>query len=879
MEHQTLEDVAMVDGMPQWLAEMDELAGDDLDPPRMAAAPRPVPLLPWSRLWPFLRAALGSDAHLGHIDFSAVVDRLARGRAVRRLPRVRLSGWARRCRLLLDFDDRLIPFRQDIRDTWRGLKRLRGEEGMEAIVLQAGPDGAWRKAGKRSPRIRGNLLPETGSAVLVLGDLGTCDAAPQTMEPWVRLGRRLRRHGVLPVALTPSPPRTWPGELLDHWRIFSWDRGTRLPRLRSSLQRSLHGRPECRMPVNPEDMTDQAATLLSAAILVEPALLRAIRLLLPGADVGVESAVWQLDYAISSPLGLVFEKDTLIRLQGRFSDHPLRELAVDRIGRYTDSLPPSVQCEQWLTYADFCPADQDRPEVRWARAYAGRLARTCYEDRHAMDPGRRQWFTRVLLRSNPQFWKNRSMAVGLVASNLDARKAGKFELPREIVPEDVKWMLGDKEETLIWTIRLRDGELMLDPKRGGQQNARGGWPPVDVRVGEFKASRRWAHIVTAEIGVGALVAELYPDKSNAVPMPPKGGMIISTDQEEVLVGMLERPEWASEMGCDQYGLYLAFMVAGVMQRMRWIPPGTFAMGSPEDERDRFENERQHQVTLTPGFWLADTACTQALWQAVTGEVPSHFKGHERPVENVSWEGCWEFIDKINDESAGLELRLPSEAEWEYACRAGKATPFSFGQNITPDEVNYDGNRPYADGKKGQDRSETIEVESLPCNPWGLYEMHGNVWEWCSDWYVDYPDGDATDPVGPEAGENRVLRGGSWASHGRNVRSAYRYYVHPGYRNDTFGFRLARGPLRSSGPGGAVRAPDEPTGRRPEGGGAVTLRLRKRKPVLPEWAIGGGEDDFGRYAEFEVISAIRINSAVQRMRWIAPGSFLMGSPDG
>jgi formylglycine-generating enzyme len=142
---------------------------------------------------------------------------------------------------------------------------------------------------------------------------------------------------------------------------------------------------------------------------------------------------------------------------------------------------------------------------------------------------------------------------------------------------------------------------------------------------------------------------------------------------------------------------------------------------------------------------------------------------------------------------GLEARLPTEAEWEYACRAGTTTPFSFGEDITPDQVNYDGNYPYHGSQKGRYRGETVEVASLPANPWGLYEIHGNVWEWCQDWYGAYPEGPVTDPTGPATGVRRVLRGGSWFSPGRSARSAFRTLYEPGIPDDLFSCRLALGP--------------------------------------------------------------------------------------
>lgn len=188
-----------------------------------------------------------------------------------------------------------------------------------------------------------------------------------------------------------------------------------------------------------------------------------------------------------------------------------------------------------------------------------------------------------------------------------------------------------------------------------------------------------------------------------------------------------------------------------------------------------------------------------------GANPSKFKGQQLPVENVSWNDCQEFLKKINEMIPDLNLRLPTEAEWEYACRAGTTTPFSFGENITPEQVNYDGNYPYADGKEGQYREKTVEVKSLPANPWGLYEMHGNVWEWCSDWYGYYPSESAVDPIGPDKGEFRVLRGGSWIDNGGIVRSAYRDRFEPSSRVDFIGFRLV---ATSSGSVFDPTGPDE-----------------------------------------------------------------------
>jgi len=262
--------------------------------------------------------------------------------------------------------------------------------------------------------------------------------------------------------------------------------------------------------------------------------------------------------------------------------------------------------------------------------------------------------------------------------------------------------------------------------------------------------------------------------------------------------------WACAYGEDDRGVWQAFEVHGVRQVLRWIPPGDFWMGSHEDEPERSDNERRHCVVLTQGLWLADTACTQALWQAVLGENPSLFSDDpENPVEQVSWDDVVQrFLPALNARVPGLDAVLPTEAQWEYACRAGTDTPFWFGRQVTTAQVNHNGNYPYAGGAKGEHRDRTVQVKALPANGWGLHQMHGNVWEWCADEYGDYPEITVVDPTGPQphdgettdgAGRQRVLRGGSCFPRGRYCRSAGRNAYVPDVRNDGIGFRLARGP--------------------------------------------------------------------------------------
>ena len=222
----------------------------------------------------------------------------------------------------------------------------------------------------------------------------------------------------------------------------------------------------------------------------------------------------------------------------------------------------------------------------------------------------------------------------------------------------------------------------------------------------------------------------------------------------------------------------------------WIPPGNFMMGSPREENERWDDETQHKVTLTKGFYMGVYTVTQKEWKVIMGVAnnPSRFKGEKNlPVETV-WEDCQEYIKKLRDHDK-KPYRLPTDAEWEYACRAGTTTPFHFGENISTDQVNYDGGFPYANGKIGESRRKWTPVGSFPANGWGLHDMHGNVWQWCHDCYREYSPKDVSDPRGPDKGGLRVLRGGSFNNPAGMCRSAERFWIKEHVRANLGGFRV------------------------------------------------------------------------------------------
>ncbi len=223
-----------------------------------------------------------------------------------------------------------------------------------------------------------------------------------------------------------------------------------------------------------------------------------------------------------------------------------------------------------------------------------------------------------------------------------------------------------------------------------------------------------------------------------------------------------------------------------------VKAGTFMMGSPVK---RNSDEKLHKVTLTQDYWLGKFPVTQAQFQAIMKYNPSYFDGSKRPVEKVDWDCARDFCVRLNRKfedklPEGYQFDLPTEAQWEYACRAGTTTAYFWGNRCNGTEPNCDGNYPCGTTAKGPYLERTTDVGTYKPNDWGFYDMHGNVWEWCRDWYNDDYGEDAIDPVGPSSGSNRVSRGGGWINSARYCRSADRGSSSPDDRDNYLGFRLA-----------------------------------------------------------------------------------------
>ena len=343
---------------------------------------------------------------------------------------------------------------------------------------------------------------------------------------------------------------------------------------------------------------------------------------------------------------------------------------------------------------------------------------------------------------------------------------------------------------------------------------------VEVGTQEPQA-KRWLIKIQR---VRELIASLEKDLANAYVLPESSSKqsvelvsLVGLADEQVAhlatrVAVLTgpgRPAWASAAGRDEFGLWADLTITGVTQRFRYIPAGTFVMGSPESEYGHERDETQVRVTLTQSFWLADTECTQGFWTTVAGIDDSRFKGQESPVERVSWNDAKAFCVALSTQVPDLRARLPTEAEWEYACRAGVSGAYiSHLGAVETDKLDviawFVGTTTTTQG-----------VKRRFGNALALFDMHGNVWEWCEDRYGTYSPTAVSDPVGREQ-ETRVARGGSWGDRPDRLRAANRLAVRPDMRTLYLGMRLAL-------------AVDWPVGQDPT---ATTTILPTTAPVKP-----------------------------------------------
>ena len=769
---------------------------------RRSAALAP-PIEPWNALWPKLRAALGATARGSSIDLRAVVRRWARLEPLERLPRLHRPAWPRSVHLWSDPSRRLAPL--------AGAQRAVGE-----ALVRAGVDVD---------------RPDARAPLLVVSDLG-CYGYPDDCRDYLRAGRRLRAADRHLAALVPAPRRFWDAATARVWNAIPWGRS------RAAPDRAAHG-------------LDQLLTLLSPTSHAEPGLVRSLRELIDPLDADLSTEVllaFSPEVARADALGVVLRPEAYAARRVAFAalDAPLRAAVAERIRAHHAAHPEQLLAETlvWHEYG----ADREGValgDLEEARAFLGRIAPTV-ADSHA-DPQLARSL-RLYAANALQALPDRSYAQPwLAALWMETRRHAGDAMPASIDPDTIPPPPTAPPRRFALH---QSGEVLIVSAAAGPA-----WPSQDERgspIGLVTATA--PEVWLQEAPDGSRARHRLADGAE-LPLPESNYLQLSTDGGSVTLRAWARPTWAVAAGRDAFGLWATFAVGGIEQRMRWIPPGRFTMGSPLTEAGRFQNETQREVAITDGFWLGETSVTQALWTAVMGDNPSRFLSDDRPVEQVSWDDCRTFCQKLAVIAPELGPRFPIEEEWEYACRAGTTTATWVGDltlvgaNHAPelDAIAwYGGNsgrgfelkngvdasgwpdRQYPDDRKAG----THPVGRRAPNPHGLYDMLGNVFVWCMDRYRA-GSGDSTGASAPASAlsdefPRRAIRGGSWSSLVGRVRAAYRGARPADERGDYLGFRLAGGP--SAHQLGSQAAGEQRSGELAAAGRGVSVAKVKDEPI-------------------------------------------------
>jgi formylglycine-generating enzyme required for sulfatase activity len=849
--------------------------------PQDASRPQPAPLgfrplASPAAVLTKLRRVSSFARTSSELDVARVVDHLSQGRFPDVLPRLVRKTWGPSIHVVVDHHVHLAPYREDQDAVLQTLGRVYPRDGVQVADLR---DGAALPHRRGTPRAAAYQPPGPGATVLALSDLGALAVdRTQPRATWRALGRVYRERGARPVALVPCDAGSIPLEATRDWVVIPWE--SQVASRTSGLAPDQVG-PVCR----------RLLTLLSYALRLEPKLIREVRrLLVKGRrGAGVEARVWQ-DAALRGRHfeAAEFHPAEALTLQHDFAREApdLRREVIALLERCRAGRFPAVwflerlALEAEAARLGLPDADLDAA-VRWAAQQRNLLRAGAGAGKRDPTSGESLWFRRAFLR-----------------------------LPQE----PLEGSAGDAlHEIWAYTNAPEDRPPAgLDPARV---------PALDQPIrtlelrhaGDCLVARTFAGSSTSTILSGSLVGLIRT----------RNGLLQLEPVDDFWSGGVP-PAWADSWGWDPSGAWVVLRLGNVTQRLRWIPPGTFWMGSPEDEEGRYPDEGpRHKEAIKSGYWMFDTPCTQALWQAVMGENPSDFQGGDRPVENVSWDECQAFIQQLNERFDGLGLALPSEAQWEYACRAGTETP-RYREEL--DEIAW---------YRGNSDEQTHPVAQKAPNGWGLYDMLGNVWEWCADaWRSDYTERSGKG-ASAQASPHRVIRGGSWDFDPQDVRAACRYRSVPTYRVDYLGFRCAE--FRTPGPAGRSRDAEQAgresahgaehrsdrapasgaarlrPGARPEESDSVPisvltpLRVRTdletltiRPITLPPWATAIGRDRYGLWAEFTIdppppkkpwgrglgkvlgrrprAPALAPAPVRQRLRWIPPGRFLMGLPE-
>ena len=794
-----------------------------------------------------LREFLAPPGGGREIDVPKVINDMANMRLIGDYPRMVHRHWLRQLTIITDQSRHLAPFWADQEFVIGRIAVLMPNTDIRVIHLNS------------SSRQLDKLIAETSSEdrLLVLGDLGVLSGNTTRRRQFAELAGCVDPSAAM--AFLPFAPSILPHDLRRLWRVQPWERQARM------------------LPVDAEQMRLQAEKLLrllSPALRIEPGMLRSLRRqVLPQSDPSIEWYAWNHPWAEPQGLSLInIEKSIRLEFDSEPEADRRKALSIIRAWRGgNDRNRPheDLWFAELLNLSECSRTLIDQAgESGMARRYFGAIAAQWTQGR--MSRGSCAWLSR--LGSNTgQAWQNKAFRQAVWAVKRHDKSfvppLSPGELPHSgVAVGDIPihqrgplLILGycDGTGSAIGNLPSNDGQIEIEEVQ---------LPPCSkavlsrpVHAGELAAGTpvigggTWSsgdHSPVADIGLPSQPEAHRPDNVHAqeaqthlagdparnmeknrarlvdvrmgvklrIPATP---FILRTDMAELRVDefVSSLAQWASHTGRDRYGLFTEITIGSVVQRLRWIPPGKFVMGSPETEHGRRKSEGpQHDVVFGSGFWLFDTPVSQALWEVAGVANPSEFQSPGRPVENVSWYDALEFIERINHKHQGLALSLPSEAAWEYACRAGTRSP-TYADRIDPsgqnrsallddiawyhensdigfDMENVATNRSVQDATSPRVTAGTRLVRLKIPNDFGLYDMLGNVWEWCADhWHDDYegaPDqGEVWLDEGTAGDPYYVIRGGAWDDGATGLRAAKRLWFGPANKFNNLGFRCCR----------------------------------------------------------------------------------------
>ena len=803
-----------------------------------------------SQLAPLLLNGLGQSKDNKKPHIGKLIQQISKAKPVRKVPCHLQQRWPQKLLIIVDDHASLEPYQQDFLQIIEFFKQLLGEEQLETISFLQETLGEAHSYMLPWPMPKEDIdyqlwkKPPSRTAILLLSDLGEHDRSYHRSIRWKRWVRSLTHDNIgsdTPLlALSPGNASPHNTRVFDvFYPTALQDRGV-VPR-----QVSKNG---FALAEYSAKQLQKILTFLSVIPVIDAGLLRKLRLAFQWGELDLEGIIWNHPQVKDIGIGIRVLEEHANDYQVTFKDEYAAENS-ERLWKIVDKhhthahtgLKKYEQLNKTIINGEY-----DEEIADYLKQLNATLSQTSEMDKVAYEAMKKQGEAFLSACPNLMFNSCYEDEVHHLYKEVNKEKIKKGDWSERLeVGLDLSYFKNDPdtEQVREWYLMQigAQGEFVLSNKINqshrpiltftSQVNL-----PLTLKTQQTQFS--FQNIVKAN----TLYNELATGKT----------VLLNSDEAQFEIEAIQKPSWASNIfrnkeglsasiewlgeeltipwndeksslsffvfsidmvrgkwkwqepfGEDEYGLFCDLAIKGITQRFRWIEPGSFMMGSPQDEAGREPHEllegseEQHEVTITEGYWIADTTVTQALWQAVMENNPSYHTTEQTgldsvehlPVEEVSWDDTQLFIQKLIDLYPDLAFGLPSEAEWEYACRAGRSDPFNFDGELTLDKVNYSGIFD-EEGWDKQALQRTAEVKSYPANAWGLYEMHGNVWEWCQDyWEGNLGTKAAIDPLTVDQASFRVLRGGGWDGDGRLVRSAIRDGNLPDDRSYNIGLRL------------------------------------------------------------------------------------------